>query len=71
MTIIAYIFLVGVLLSTAYYNRKVDLKRIEQINFQNEQQAEVTRKFLEELERGVLVYNKGKFVIYRADEDDK
>lgn len=71
MTIITFIILIGVLLSTAYYNRKVDLKRIEQINFQNEQQAEVTRKFLEELERGVLVYNKGKFVIYRADEDDK
>lgn len=63
MVIIVFIFLLGVLLSDAYYSRKVDLKRIEQIELQMEQQAEITRKILEKIERDGIVYNKGNFVI--------
>lgn len=71
MTIIVFIVLIGVLLINAYYNRKVYLKRIEQIELQNKQQTKLVKRFLEEIDDGIIVFDRGKFVIYRADEDDK
>lgn len=71
MTIIVFIVLIGVLLINAYYNRKVYLKRIEQIELQNKQQTKLVKRFLEEIDDGVIVFDRGKFVIFRADEYDK
>lgn len=69
MTVIVFIVLIGVLLINAYYNRKVYLKRIEQIELQNEQQAEVVEKLTEEIKRGVILFHKGTFIVYREDAE--
>jgi len=65
MTVIVFIVLIGVLLINAYYNRKVYLKRIEQIELQNKQQAEVVERFMEEIGSGVIVFHKGRFIVYK------
>lgn len=65
MTVIVFIVLMVALLTSVYYSVKVDLKRIEQIELQNKQQAEVVEKFMEEIGSGVIVFHKGRFIVYK------
>lgn len=65
MTVVVFIVLLGALFTSIYYGRKVDLKRIEQIELQNKQQAELVEKMMEEVGRGVIVFHKGRFIVYK------
>lgn len=70
MTVIVFIALLGLLFTSGYYGRKVELKRIEQIELQNKQQTKLVKRFLEAIDDGIIVYDRGKFVVYKADKEE-
>lgn len=71
MTVIVFIVLLGALFTSVYYGRKVDLKRIEQIELQNKQQSKMVDKMMKEIGRGVIVFHKGKFIVYKGDTEEE